>query len=412
MAIRVALFALIVAATAGQRIGLNFGSYSLNAALIAGYALLAVAALSHKLVFSLARSALYGLVVLLGLTSAALNAHAASLPSLALMSVIFAPFVFALAPGALGADGGSFARNAFQDIALFCAVAGILQFYAQFFVSAAWLFDFTSLLPSVLHGPSGYNTVITVGSLHKSNGFFFREPADFSFAMALALILEWIGKRRYWRLGITGFALLLTYSGTGVFALALGLLFPLGVRSIARAALLALAGGLALFLLGDVLNLSFTLGRLAEFGSERSSAYHRYVAPFRLVAGSFDSSNLAVLFGNGPGSISRAVADFAFHDPTWAKLLYEYGVVGAAAFLALFTHALGRRDLPVELRATLFFTWLVLGGHLLSPEYNYLCLALVGFVPLARNALARHAPGEAASFPPQVASFVGPLVSR
>jgi len=76
--------------------------------------------------------------------------------------------------------------------------------------------------------------VIAVGSHYKSNGFFFHEPSDFSFVMALGLVVEWVGQKRPLRLGCHALALLLTYSGTGLFALAIGLLFPLGLKTLLR----------------------------------------------------------------------------------------------------------------------------------------------------------------------------------
>ena len=40
-------------------------------------------------------------------------------------------------------------------------------------------------------------------------------------------------------------------------------------------------------------------------------------------------------------------------------------------------------DAALQARAALFWGWLVLGGHLLSPEQNFLALALIGWMPLA-----------------------------
>jgi hypothetical protein len=87
--------------------------------------------------------------------------------------------------------------------------------------------------------------------------------------------------------------------------------------------------------------------------------------------------------GHGPGTISREMQGYLFHDPTWAKLLFEYGVFGFVGFPALFLVALRRRDVPVQIRAIMFFAWLLMGGHLLSPELNFLMLALIGLVPVA-----------------------------
>jgi hypothetical protein len=69
--------------------------------------------------------------------------------------------------------------------------------------------------------------------------------------------------------------------------------------------------------------------------------------------------------------------------------MFEYGLLGSAAVVALFASALRRRDVRTEIRATLFVSWLVLGGNLLAPEHVYLCLALVTLLPVpARQGVA------------------------
>jgi hypothetical protein len=148
-----------------------------------------------------------------------------------------------------------------------------------------------------------------------------------------------------------------------------------------------------LWLLGDLLNLTYTLSRITEFGSERSSAYHRYVGPVRLIASSFDLASASTWLGHGPGTIRHAKAAFDFHDPTWAKLMFEYGMLGTAAVVTLFRAALSRHEVRPEIRATLFVSWLLLGGNLLAPEHVYLCLALVTLLPApAQERVATPAP--------------------
>lgn len=377
--VRRALVGLLVSVTLLQRLGVNFGSYSLNAGLLAMYGFLVVAAFGAALTVSL--PTLIALAVSFGvaLMSAFVNAERSSLSSLSLLFAMYLPFAFLLAPA--GAVSHDDAVDLFGDLAFLCGIAGVLQFYAQFVVHGDWLFDFTAYLPSWLRGPGGFNTVIPVGSHFKSNGFFFREPSGFSFLMALALMMEALGRRRPWRLVVLGLALLLSYSGTGLFALLIGSLVPLNRKTLVRVAVLAGIGALAFLLFDDALNLSFTLGRLDEFGSERSSGYIRYIAPGRLLADTAATEPATLWLGHGPGSITHKEAGFEFHDPTWAKLIFEYGVLGFAAFVVLFLMALRRSAAPLRVRAMLFAAWLVMGGHLLSPEQNFLTLALVGLYP-------------------------------
>ncbi len=392
-AVAIAFLLLMLSATVLQRFGLNLGSYSLNAALVAVFVLLVIAGLCGVLAISTERLILYGLGLSVALVSAMLNERATSMSSLALLAVMYLPFVFVLTPRA-GLTPER-ATGMFLDVAALCAVAGVVQFYAQYLIKARWLFDFTEQVPGLLQGPSGYNTVISVGSLYKSNGFFFREPSGFSFVMALGLMLECLGPRRLWRLGFLGLGLLLSYSGTGLLALLIGLVIPMNRRTLLRLLLVgAVAAGLYALLAGP-LNLSYTLSRLDEFGSEDSSAYIRYIAPGRLLAEAAASSPGRLWFGHGPGTIFRQDVGYEFHDPTWAKLIFEYGVTGFVAFVALYLVSLRSspqdRPPPLRARAMLFGGWLLMGGHLLSPEQNSLTLALVGLLPATVPALAPRA---------------------
>jgi hypothetical protein len=388
--VELAFVLLILGVTVFQRFGLNLGDYSLNAGLLAMFGLLVVAALTRVLAVSPLRLVLYGMCISVALMSALVNERSSSVTSLALLAVMYLPFVFVLTPaaGLLPAR----AHDIFLDVAALCAVAGVAQFYAQFVLHTDWLFDFTAHVPSFLRGPSGYNTVIRAGGALKSNGFFFREPSGFSFVMALALMIECLSHRRIVRMAFLGLALLLTYSGTGLLALVIGLVVPMNGRNFARLLLLAMVAAAFFFLLEGPLNLSFTTARLGELGSERSSAYIRYIAPGRLIADTAASAPGLLWLGHGPGTIFRQDVGYEFHDPTWAKLIFEYGLVGFVAFLALFLASLGGPSAPTRVRAMLFAGWLVMGGHLLSPEQNFMTLALLGLLPPRSSPLARAVP--------------------
>lgn len=377
-----------------ERFGLNFGSYSFNACLVALYLLLFVSAATGRLAVSGTRAAVYAVAVAVAVASYAVNATFAhedqsSVSSLLLLLVTYAPFPFVVMPASAIDRDPSTALARFVNVSLFVAIAGILQFYAQYLIHAPWLFDFTDWVPPVFRGPSGFHTVIRVGAHAKSNGFFEREPSGFSFTMALGLMAEWSGRRRPWVLVCHAFGLLLSYSGTGILALLIGSLFPIRRNTLLRVAVLGAAGAIVYWTLGNVLDLSFTLQRVFEFGSERSSGYIRYIAPFRLLVDTWNTEPWSLWLGHGPGTIARAqegaffsgLHTYEFHDPTWAKLLFEYGIAGFVAFVALFALVLRHPAVPVSIRAVLFFSWLIMGGHLLSPDHAVLTLALVGLFP-------------------------------
>lgn len=380
--LRGAALLLLLSATVLERFGLTLGALSATAALLAIYPFLLVAAMAGALELSLERTLLYGICLIVALSSMLGNEAGASSSSLLLVAVMYLPFVFVLREGSLGKENAAWIFGKFLDLTALCAVIGVVQFGAQLVVHADWLFDFTRYIPEPLRAAGLFNTVIPMGSLNKSNGFFFREPSGFSYLMALGLVAECVTQKRPQRVACLGLALLLTYSGTGILALLIASLHPFGVKTVLRLTLVACAFGLVFWLFGDALNLSFTLGRVGEFNSESSSGYIRYVAPMRLVSETLDTSAFTLWLGHGPGTILRQSRSYEFHDPTWAKLLFEYGLLGFGAFLALFMTALRRPGIPLQLRAALFWGWLIMGGHLLSPEQNFLTLVLVGLTPL------------------------------
>lgn len=385
--LRAATLLLLLSVTVLERFGLTAGAVSISAAMLAIYPCLALAGLAGQLVLSLERTLLYGVCMAVALSSLLANEASASFSSFALLGAMYLPFVFVLRKGALADEDASWIYARFLDICAVCAAAGVAQFALQFVIHARWLFDYSSYIPAPLRMNGIFNTVIPMGSLNKSNGFFFREPSGFCYLMALGLIAETVSTKRPWRLALMGAALLLTYSGTGILALLLASLYPFGVKTVLRLAGIVLVGALVFWLLGDALNLSFTVGRVNEFSSDstQSSGYIRYIAPGRLVAETFVDTPFSAFIGHGPGTIFRTLRSYEFHDPTWAKLLFEYGALGFLGFLSLFLLTLRRRSLPVQLRAALFWGWLVMGGHLLAPEQNFLTLVLVGLTPFGSS---------------------------
>jgi hypothetical protein len=379
--LRFATISLLLSVTVLERFGVTAGTLSASAALLAIYPFLVVAGVAGALSLSLERTLLYVACLAIALASTLVNESDASVSSLALVAVMYLPFVFVLRDGSLAENDAGWIHGKFLDLAALCAVIGIVQFGAQLLIHADWLFDFTRYIPTPLRASGLFNTVIPIGSLNKSNGFFFREPSGFSYLMALGLIAECVSLKRPLRVACLGLALLLTYSGTGILALLIASLHPFGAKTVLRLAIIACAFALVFWLFGDALNLSFTLGRVGEFNSESSSGYIRYIAPMRLVWETLGQTSFTAWLGHGPGTILRTARSYEFHDPTWAKLLFEYGVLGFVAFLSLFLVTLRRRTLPLQLRAALFWGWLIMGGHLLSPEQNFLTLVLVGLTP-------------------------------
>ena len=164
----------------------------------------------------------------------------------------------------------------------------------------------------------------------------------------------------------------LSYSGTGILIAAAGLLIPTSGRALRRTLVLLAAGMVFLLVFRGLLNLDVFLDRATEFDKPNTSGYARFVAPMDVVQYGFGSSWWAPYIGNGPGTIQPAIVryttTYAIHDPTWAKLLFEYGVLGFLTMVAFAISMVRRSAAPVELKISLFYTWFAAGGLLLNPD--------------------------------------------
>jgi hypothetical protein len=384
-ALKFALVAAMVSLIVLTRFGINTGAYGLNFAVPILYSMIFIGLAKDRINLDLPGLLLFAFLMTIGAMSLVINLNspqgAGSTASLVLMGALYVPFVFALKPFPHSKLAWQWAMEALSNIAVFIGILGIVQYGLQFVWNPPWLFDFSPLIPKAISVDVLFNSSIYTGSAYKSNGFFMREPSAFSFLMAFALICEIALTKRWWRVVLFAAGLMLSYSGTGLLALAFGLMFPFGFKTAVRVTLIAVSGLVVFLLFGDALNLSFTLGRIGEFSSEQSSGYIRYVAPMRLVSELIDSDPLSALFGHGPGTIFHAKRLYEFHDPTWAKLVYEYGLLGFSGCLGLMIYAMSRSHAPVQIRATLFFNWLIQGGHLLTPESVLLIYVLLAVWP-------------------------------
>lgn len=383
-AIRYTLIALVISLVMTDRLGIAVDTLSLGPSLPLTYGLLVVLLLSGWLAIDLPALLVYIGICTVAVASYWFNANMqngipASMGSMFLLMVIYLPFVFSMSAHPDNRGHWLWTMRVLSNTLLVGAAAGILQFYAQFVIRAPWLFDISVLIPEGIRAQGIYNSTIPVGSFFKANGIFFREPSNFSYMMAFGLLIELAVFKRIKRMLCFGLALVLSYSGTGLLALAIGLALTLRAKMMVQVGIAAAIVLVANALTGDPLNLAFTFGRTGEFSAPGSSAYARYVAPMQVVDTFISATDWSLWVGNGPGLFLRTAAAFEAHDPTWAKLLFEYGLLGFILVLGLVGYKLSAFPAPFQLRAVLFANWLVMGGYLLIPEtvcFVFLVLAL------------------------------------
>jgi hypothetical protein len=271
--------------------------------------------------------------VFFGFISLFQNQEITSLTSLLLVLFVYFPFLF---DPISGAKSDIFFKPFFTFLLACIAFAGLCQFLVQFFYSPPWLFDYKPFLPDWLQNKMSMNTVIPISFFNKSNGFFLLEPSIFSQYMSIGFYCSsYLTTGFFIKLAFLS-GLICSFSGTGMilFSFVSAHVFLFGSLYKRLVILILLS---CFFWVNIVFLPGFLSSRVSEFGSgatlATSSAAARFLNPLIIVNDSFTHSSFKLLLGNGPGAIQREVKDFSFHDPTWAKLLLEYGLLGTFLFL-------------------------------------------------------------------------------
>lgn len=298
-----------------------------------------------------------------------------SLFSLAFLLVVQLPLVFRL----VGQKSYADLLNFVSTLGCFFAAVGALQFAAQFVVGSHIAFFLDTGLPEALL-MKGYNSMIPLywtSSVLKSNGVFFLEPSLFCQFTAIALVAELLCGARVLRLILLAAGLLASYSGTGLTMLALFLPFYLGRHGQLHLIVVALLIAVTVYVFSDALVLDAFTRRIGEFSDDQSSGWARFASMFIVLRDTIFTNDFTFALGRGAGTVQENFQRLPYYafDPTWGKIIYEYGLVGAAAYVMYFRHTFCSG--PAGLRFAVGYTYLVLGGYLLDPAVLMQAAALV-----------------------------------
>lgn len=350
-----------------NRFSLNlFSDFSLSFSYIFLYGALFIAVLRRFLVIDFFPLMLFFLFCFSAFLSYIFGVSEKTLSSLLLVFFTYFPFTFS--PVSTSTPNNSFFALYFWNV-LFLGVAGLSQFFTQFFFQADWLFDYRPLLPDLIRNLNQMNTVITIGGIRKSNGFFLLEPSFFSQWMAFGLLFFGLFNTSYASALIFLLGLLCSFSGTG-FILVL-FIYSLSFWFFTWNKRLFFTGFLFVFFLASILLPDFFLrARLEEFsagtGIRTSSAAARFLSPAVMLQESWSISPARALLGHGPGTIFKVRRDFESHDPVWAKILFEYGFLGFGCLLGFLFFSI-RKEKDSFIFTILFFVqWFFLGGYFLN----------------------------------------------
>lgn len=334
----------------------------------------------------------YTAFVLIGILSAALSPSPhVSVLSLGFLVVAQLPLVFRCT-----APDISYPRvlNFLSTLGCVSALIGVFQFMGQFVFGLDVVFFLDRHMPESLT-VTGYNSLIPLywtSPVYKSNGFFFLEPSFFCQFLAIAVVAELLAGPRVLRLIVLTAGLVCSYSGTGLTMLALFIPVYFLHHGHSRLFFFAALVSLVLIFFGDALSLSAFTRRISEFSDVESSGWARFLSMFRVLQTVVFANDLTFFLGRGPGTVQEQFRLFSFNafDPTWGKVIYEYGLIGSLAYFRFFYLAFCKG--PKGLRFAVGYTYFFLGGYLLNPSVLMLVAALV--VWLGKTATATDRSGE------------------
>jgi hypothetical protein len=264
-------------------------------------------------------------------------------------------------------------------LATIIALCGIGQYVLQFFVNTAYVFPMENFLPADWR-VTGFNMQAPIAygsSIYRANGIFMQEPSFFSQFLAIAVLAELMGPARLWRVALYGAAILASYSGTGLVILAVCM--PVLILASRRWGLMIAIAIvlLLLFLAAPYLHIDHLIARIGEFGSERSSAYERFVGGFRIFEASVAADPWKMLFGYGAGSYRDLVHGLNHPAAEMAlfKIVVEYGLVGTLLYFGFVLFCIFSARGPFVLRLALAVSLFMNGAY--NTFVHSLALALL-----------------------------------
>jgi hypothetical protein len=359
-----AVWASVLSALFFSQIAYNIKDFPVSTEFIA-YALIALYLLmSDYASISLPVLILYIVAAALACLTMLLTSSPTSWTSLVLLLALYAPFCFRLTRAGDLEPIQQYIESTYVSAATVIAAIAVAQTLLVNGLGARVLTNIYFILPSGIRGGGTYSWLREGGSIVKANGFFLRESADLSVVTALALTIEYFTRARWRILAILAAGLLSALSGSGLVALVIGFLMPRSLNRVPVFIISSLAFILALFVLynAEIPGLNLFFGRLSEFDTPGSSGYARFVAPLDMVQMNLDEGGTTLWLGHGSGSFLRTNGllgvKYEISDPTWARLIFEYGFIGFALISAIFVSRTYSSDLRPEICNFILFVWM------------------------------------------------------
>ncbi len=378
------LIGMLIGATFLQKIAIPIGGIQIFLALPLILAITALGFITRRLEIKSDNLLLYLIMVAILSLTQILGGQSFSVGSILLLIIIHAPYMFKMKSG-LGMGGIQFIY--FQRIMVIIAIIGIVQYSAQY-VIGSYLAFFLDLMPMQNIILQGFNSTIPLsygGSIFKSNGFFLLEPSSFSQLLAVAIMVEIIYFKNWKRVILFIGAIAVTFSGTGLIILfALVPIYLVQHRKFFILGLMVFAVVTAP-IWSPIVGVDKTVNRASELSSTKSSGYARFASIIPTLNTYIVPQTSTFLFGLGAGSIidtfASTTVDYERHNPSWGKMIFEYGVIGAAAYFIFIGLLFWQGSGSPYIKAALLIQLIILGEYVLPPTLHNLVLPLIIWAP-------------------------------
>lgn len=325
------------------------------------------------------RAVMYLLAVSVMTTMQLFHLYYFTFTSLIGLFLVHFPYICQIRPGLVRPQ---MELRFYQKTMVFVAILGIIQFLSQYVIGVYAAFIFDNLLISQQIAPD-YNNMIHIRAgdpYFKSNGVFMLEPSFFCQYLSISVVIEMAVFRNWKRLCIYIAGIIVTFSGTGlIILLLLSPIYLLQRGKIAQVAIMG-AGVVSAPIWAPLVGLGRLIERTAEFSNVHSSGFARFISIFWIFKDFLFPDIQLLVFGVGAGKINDVVpnaVDYTSFDPTWGKLIFEYGLMGAIFYLSFFFYVLSTSTATRYLKAALALMLLLMGGYLIPPVVHGLIIALL-----------------------------------
>lgn len=305
-----------------------------------------------------------------------LQAGTFSHQSLMMLAVLHIPYVLVVTRGH---ELALRVLKFFLHIATLLAVLAIAQYFLQGYIGLALLYPIDNLVPQrfVVQGFNAMGTIAYQATQVRATGVFMLEPSFLTQFLAVAIIGEALTSKRLWRLGLYGAGILVAHAGTGMLILLVCMPFVVITRRRWDLVLLGAVGVAVLLAFGDVLNLEKITNRASEFSDPNSSGFARFVGGFYMFEQMLWPNVARALFGYGAGSFMEYTHLFTNEvaDMPMTKMIFEFGLVGAAVYFSFIASCLFSSPLPKLLSLGIALSFLFNGMYV--PFSHGLALGLL-----------------------------------